>query len=63
MGDRMYLVPEDIINNWRSEQRANQVMHPYNTAANVADTLLTNNLKNPLISDPEKAKLHTQYLG
>ena len=59
----MYLVPEDIINNWRSEQRTKQVGQPYNTAAVTADKILTDNLKNPLISDSERSMLNTQYLG
>ena len=61
MSDRMYLVPEDIINSWRSDMRAAQVDRPVYTAAVNADKKIVENLKNNY-SEAEKAAMHGQHL-
>ena len=63
MGEHMYLVPEDLIDAWRTDKRSSLVDHPLQTAALKADELVVNTLKNSEYSDPEKAVLHGQYLG
>ena len=58
----MYLVPEDVINSWRAEQRANAVDQPINTVVNQVDTKMTQLLDSDM-SDYDKEVLFAQELG
>lgn len=62
MSCKLYLVPEDVINAWRAEQRANAVDKPVDTAVHQMDSTMTKILGNNL-SDYEKEKLYSQELA
>ena len=59
----MYLVPEDVIQTWRNEQRSQQVDKPVETALSQIDTKMQNILNANNIHDYDKEKLYTQHLG
>ena len=62
MSCKMYLVPEDVINTWRSEQRESAVDKPINTVVNQVDSKMSNILDTD-ISEYDKEKLFSQELG
>jgi len=63
MSCKLYLVPEDIIQTWRSEQRSQQVDRPVETTLGQIDKNMQNILRNNTMSDYDKEKLYTQKLG
>jgi hypothetical protein len=63
MSCKLYLVPEDIIQTWRSEQRSQQVDNPVDTSLGQIDKNMQNILRNNTMSDSDKEKLFTQKLG
>lgn len=58
---KLYLVPEDVINSWRSEQREKTVDRPVSTVASHIDSKMDSILKEN-ISDYDKEKLYSQEL-
>ena len=62
MSCKLYLVPEDVINTWRADQRRNTVDKPIDTMVNQMDSKLSNILDSK-ISDYDKDKLYSQELG
>ena len=62
MSCKVYLVPEDVINSWRAEQRETAVDKPIDTEVSKVDADMANILKKD-ISDYDKEKLFTQELG
>lgn len=59
----MFLVPEDLLNAWRSKQRTEQVDQPVNTVRQEEDSNISSNLNNPNISVYDKMTYHSQHLG
>ena len=62
MSCKLYLVPEDVINTWRAEQRASTVDKPVHTLVNQMDGNLSNILQKD-ISDYDKEKLYSQEMS
>lgn len=62
MSCKVYLVPEDVINTWRAEQRASVVDKPINTVVSQVDSTI-GNILNKDMSDYDKEKLHSQELA
>ena len=62
MSCKLYLVPEDVINTWRAEQRENAVDKPLNTLVSQVDSNMGKILEKN-ISDYDKEKLYSQELG
>ena len=62
MSCKLYLVPEDVINTWRAEQRANTVDKPVHTLVNQMDSNLSNILQKD-ISEYDKEKLYSQEMS
>ena len=58
---KLYLVPEDVINSWRSEQREKAVDQPTNTLVAQIDSKMDSILKQNM-SDYDKEKLFSQEL-
>ena len=58
---KLYLVPEDVINNWRSEQREKAIDLPVKTVTAQIDSKMSSILKNDM-SDYDKEKLYAQEL-
>lgn len=58
---KLYLVPEDVINNWRSEQREKAVDRPVSSATAQIDSKMSSILKSDM-SDYDKEKLYAQEL-
>lgn len=63
MSCKLYLVPEDVIQSWRSEQRSQQVDHPLETTLSNMDRNMQSILNNKNLSEYDKEKLYTQKLG
>lgn len=63
MSCKLFLVPEDVIQNWKSEMRAKQVDAPKETTLNNIDNSMHNVLNNNKLNDYEKDKIYTQKLG
>ena len=59
---KLYLVPEDVINTWRADQRENAVDKPIHTLVNQMDSNL-NNILHKNISEYDKEKLYSQELS
>lgn len=60
MSCKLYLVPEDIINTWKSEQRTQQTNNPLETAISQIDKNMQSVLKDKHLSDYDKEKIYTQ---
>ena len=58
---KLYLVPDDVINSWRSEQREKAVDRPVNTVTAQIDSKMNSILKKDM-SDYDKEKLYAQEL-
>ena len=58
---KLYLVPEDVINSWRSEQREKAIDKPVNTVQAQMDAKMSSILKKD-IPDYDKEKLYAQEL-
>ncbi len=58
---KLYLVPEDVINNWRSEQREKAVDRPVSSVTAQIDSKLSSILKSDM-TDYDKEKLYVQEL-
>lgn len=63
MSCKLYLVPEDVIQTWKNEQRIQQVDKPVETTLGKIDNNMQSILSNNSISDYDKEKLYTQKLG
>ena len=63
MSCKLYLVPDDVINTWRHEQRSQQVDKPVETTMAQMDRNMQNILKNSKMSDYDKEKLFSQKLA
>ena len=63
MSCKLFLVPEDVISTWKSEQRSSQVDKPVETALTQMDKNMQTILKNKHISDYDKEKMHSQKLA
>lgn len=61
MSCKLYLVPEDVINSWRSEQREKAIDLPVNTVTSQIDSKMSSILKNDM-TDYDKEKLYAQEL-
>ena len=59
----MYLVPEDVIETWKTEQRSLQVDKPVENTIKGMDSKLQAILKDNTLSDYDKEKLYNQNLG
>lgn len=59
---KLYLVPEDVINTWRAEQRASEVDKPVSTLVNRMDDKMNDILQSDL-SEHDKGKLYSQHLS
>ena len=62
MSCKLYLVPEDVINTWRAEQRASSVDKPVQTLVNRMDGNLSDILQKD-VSDYDKEKLYSQEMS
>ena len=60
---KLYLVPEDVINNWRSDQRTQQVNNPSQTSISQIDKNMQGILKDKHLRDYDKEKMYTQKLA
>ena len=58
---KLYLVPEDVINSWRSEQREKAIDLPVNAVASQVDSKMSSILKKDM-TDYDKEKLYAQEL-
>ena len=63
MSCKLYLVPEDVILTWRSEQRENAIDKPIETVAKEVDTSMNDILDASTLSDYDKEKLFSQQLS
>lgn len=63
MSCKLYLVPEDVIQTWKSEQRSQQVDKPIENTLGQLDRNMQSVLKNDTMSDYDKEQLYTQKLG
>ncbi len=62
MSCKVYLVPEDVINSWRADQREKAIDHPIANVVNQTDAKMTDILEQK-ISDYDKEKLFNQELS
>ena len=62
MSCKLYLVPEDVINTWRADQRASAVDRPIDTLTSQVDDTM-NRILNENTSEYDKEKLHSQALA
>ena len=60
---KLYLVPEEVINTWRTEQREQAVDKPIHHLITQMDADLSNILNNKDMSDYDKKKLYSQELS
>ena len=60
---KLYLVPEEVINTWRAEQREQAVDKPVHHLVTQMDTGLSGILNKEDISDYDKEKLYSQELS
>ena len=60
---KLYLIPEDVIQTWRAEQRVKTVDKPVETVASKVDARMTDLLEAPSLSDYDKEKLFSQELA
>lgn len=63
MSCRLYLVPEDVISTWRSNQRMDQVDKPMETSLSRIDKDMQKVLKDKKMSTYDKEKMYTQKLA
>ena len=63
MSCKLYLVPEDIIQNWRNDNRNQQINQPVQHTINKIDKKMHNILNNPDLNVYEKEKMYSQNLG
>ena len=63
MSCKLFLVPEDVVQSWKSEMRAKQVDAPLESALNNIDKSMHNVLNNNNMNNHEKDKIYTQKLG
>lgn len=59
----VYLVPEDIVNSWRTNQRMQQMDFPKKTVVADIDTKMSKELQRTDLTDREKMFSHGQQLG
>lgn len=62
MSCKLYLVPEDVINSWRADQRQGLVDRPLDTATQQVDANM-NAILGKDLPEYEKEKLYSQELG
>ena len=60
---KLYLVPEEVINTWRAEQREQAVDKPVHHLVTQMDSGLSDILNNEDMSDYDKEKLYSQELS
>ena len=60
---KMFLVPEDVIQTWRAEQREKAVDRPSETVTSTLDANMTHLLEEPALNDYDKEKLYSQELA
>ena len=60
---KLYLVPEDVIQTWRAEQREKAVDRPAETVTNTIDSTMGHLLEAPDLNDYDKEKLFSQELA
>ena len=63
MSCKLYLVPEDIIQKWKSDNRNQQVNEPVQHTINKIDEKMQNILRNPDLNIYDKEKMYSQKLG
>ena len=63
MSCKLFLVPEDVIHTWRSNQRTEQIDKPVETSLSHMDKSMQNILKDNKLSVYDKEKLYTQKLA
>ena len=63
MSCKLYLVPQDVIESWKSQQRTQQVDHPVESSLESIDRNMQSILKNTTMSNYDKEKLYSQSLG
>lgn len=63
MSCKLFLVPEDVIQSWRSQQRNRQIDQPVETALSQQDKSMQTLLKKKTMSDYDKEKLYTQEMA
>ena len=63
MSCKLYLVPEDIIQNWKMDNRNHQVDNPMQYTVDKLDEKMQNILKNPDLNEYDKERLYSQKLG
>lgn len=63
MSCKLYLVPEDVIQTWKSEQRSQQVDKPIENTLGQMDRDMQSVLKNKTMSDYDKEQMYAQKLG
>lgn len=61
--EKLYLIPEDVVETWRSKQRMSQVDQPKRNIVMNADSELRANLNNERVGDWQKNFTHSQLLG
>jgi hypothetical protein len=60
---KTYLIPEDIVNQWRADQREKHVDRPEATHTQTLDHQMQNILQQKDVSDYDKEKLYSQTLA
>ena len=60
---KLYLVPEEVINTWRAEQRETTVDRPVHSLVTKMDDGLNHILDNQELSEHDKEKLYSQELS
>jgi hypothetical protein len=63
MSQRLYLVPEDVVESWRSNQRMQQMDSPRRAVITNIDRGMSKSLNSPGVSDREKMVSHGQNLA
>lgn len=63
MNSKLYLIPEDVIQTWRNDQRSQQIDTPVKENLMHIDQNMQSILKDKTLTDYDKEKLYTQKLG
>lgn len=63
MSCKLFLVPEDVIQTWRTSQRTDQIDKPVQTSISQMDSSMQKILKDKSISDYDKEKMYNQKMA
>jgi|SaaInl33SG_5_DNA_1037386.scaffolds.fasta_scaffold08345_2 hypothetical protein len=63
MSCKLFLVPEDVIQSWRAQQRTQKIDRPVETSLDVMDKNMQSILNNRKLNEHDKEKLYSQKLA